>query len=107
VATRSLPYVNRAGLRPAFPLFFDKLYFGADSQAVECSSENAVAMKVHRPTIGGVDTPIVVRRVQFGHDSVGLFNVRLHLLIPLALVVLELPPGSAKGVSKRDISVFV
>jgi hypothetical protein len=100
-------YEYRAGLWASVTLFFDESHLGADTEALESSSEHAVAMKVNRTTLRGIDAPILLFGMQLGNKAVWLAGMCLHLAVALTLVILELAPGGTKGVSQSHEGILV
>jgi hypothetical protein len=100
-------HVDRAGLRPSITLFFDESHLGADTEALESPSEHAVAMKVNRAPLRGIDAPVVLFGMQLGNHAVWLTGMCLHLAVTLTLVILELAPGGTEGVSQSHEGILV
>jgi hypothetical protein len=46
-------------------------------------------MKIDKPAVLGLDAPEVLRTIQLAYVTVWQVDVRLHLLVPLALIVLD------------------
>jgi hypothetical protein len=100
-------YEDRAGLWASVTLFFDESHLGADTEGLKRPSEHAVAMKVNRATVRGIDAPIVLFGMQLGNKAVRLAAMSFYLAVALTLVILELAPGGTKGVSQSHEGILV
>jgi hypothetical protein len=99
--------VDRAGLWASISRLFHEPHLGTHRELLERSTQHTVAMKIDQPAVLGLDAPEVLRTIQLAYVTVWQVDVRLHLLVPLALIVLDFAPGGPEGVAQRDIGIFV
>jgi hypothetical protein len=99
--------VDRARLRPEIAGLLNESHDGADRQLIEGATQNAVAVKVDKPAVVGLDPakePLVIylANATFGH-------VFMHLDLPpdFALLVLQFAASGLEGVAQRHVHVFV
>lgn len=99
--------MNSGRLRPEVSRLLDETNRGPGGQVGEAGAGDAVAVKIDKPTILGLDTPKAALSVKFADAPVCGTVMCLDVEPPFALVVLELAPGGAEGIAQGNVRFLV